>query len=206
MFGVVILIPICLFCCFFRNYEMVISVPVVVQFFVKRDEFIKERFALGIRVKLGVFREKTQAEMQFTHTVGDVKVFDIERLDILRKTVVVSALAGFKIISRVVLLELRPGFNDGIHLLLHGINLFMLLNFKPCFKKLPELAFDKFSLSLWVKADVAVHDRVVGELEEKDGAFFPILFLFWGIEEILKFEGEIFVHGNENLKIERLKD
>ena len=185
---------------------MVISVPVVVQFFVKRDEFIKERFALGIRVKLGVFREKTQAEMQFTHTVGDVKVFDIKRLDILRKTVVVSALASFKIISRVVLLELRPGFNDGIHLLLHGINLLMLLNFKPCFKKLPELTFDKFSLSLWVKADVAVHDRVVGELEKKDGAFFPILFLFWGIEEILKFEGEIFVHGNENLKIERLKD
>ena len=185
---------------------MVISVPVVVQLFVKRDEFIKERFAFGIRVKLGVFREKTQAEMQFTHTVSDVKIFDIERLDILRKTVVVSALAGFEIISRVVLLELRPGFNDGIHLLLHDDNLFMLLNFKSCFEKLPELAFDKFSLSLWVKADVAVHDRVVGELEKKDSAFIPILFLFWGIEEILKFESEIFVHGNENLKIERLKN
>ena len=185
---------------------MVISVPVVVQFFVKRDEFIEERFAFGIRVKLGVFREKTQAEMKLTHAVGDIEVFDIKRLNILRKTVVVSALAGFEVFGRIVLLELRPGFDDGIHLLLHDDNLLMLLNFKPCFKKLPELAFDKFSLSLWVKADVAVHDRVVGELEEKDGAFFPILFLFWGIEEILKFEGEIFVHGNENLKIEKLKD
>ena len=179
---------------------MVIRVPVVVQLFVKRDEFIKERFAFGIRVKLGVFREKTQAEMKLTHAMSDVKVFDIERLDILRKTVVVSALAGFEIISRVVLFELRPGFNDGIHLLLHDDNFLMLLNFEPCFKKLPELTFDKFSLSLWVKADVAVHDRVVGELEEKDGAFFPILFLFWGIEEILKFEGEIFVHGNLKFK------
>ena len=185
---------------------MVISVPVVVQFFIKRDELIEERFALGIRVKLGVFREKTQAEMQFTHAVGDVKVFDIERLNILWKTVVVSALAGFEVIGRIVLLELRPGFNDGIHLLLHDDNLFMLLNFESRFEKLPELAFDKFSLPFRVKADVAVHDRVVGELEEKDGAFFPIFFLFWGIEEILKFDGEIFVHGNENLKIERLKN
>lgn len=206
MFGVVRLIFLCTFCCFFRNHEMVISVPVVVQFFVERNEFIEERFALGIRVKLGVFREKTQAEMQFTHAVGDVKVFDIKRLNILRQTVVVSALAGFKVIDRIVLLELRPGFNDGIHLLLHDDNLFMLFNFESRFEKLPELAFDKFSLSLWVKADVAVHDRVVGELEKKDSAFIPILFLFWGIEEILKFESEIFVHGNENLKIERLKN
>lgn len=179
---------------------MVISVPVVVQLFVKRDEFIEERFTFGIRVKLGVFREKTQAEMQLTHAMSDIEVFDIERLDILRKTVVVSALAGFEVIGRIVLLELRPGFNDGIHLLLHGINLLMLLNFKPCFKKLPELAFDKFSLPFWVKTDVAVHDGVVGELKEKDSAFIPIAILFWSVEEILKFEGEIFVHGKLKFK------
>ena len=61
--------------------------------------------------------------MEFTHTVSDVKVLDIESLDILRQRVVIRTLASLKVLSFVVFLELSATCHDSIHLFLHDVHL-----------------------------------------------------------------------------------
>ena len=61
---------------------MVISVPVVVKFFVEGDELVEERLALGVGDLLGGVGEKTEFEVKLTHTVNDVQVLDIKGLDV----------------------------------------------------------------------------------------------------------------------------
>lgn len=71
------LLVCCFFCRFCLYHEMVISVPVVVKFFVEGDELVEERFALGVGDLLGGVGEKAEFEVKLTHTVNDVEVFDI---------------------------------------------------------------------------------------------------------------------------------
>ena len=63
--------------------------------------------------------------MEFTHTVSDIKVLDIERLDILRQRVVIRTLASLEVRSRVRVFvgKLCSTCHNSIHLLLHDIHL-----------------------------------------------------------------------------------
>ena len=59
----------CFFCRFCIYNEMVISVPVVVKFFVEGDELVEERLALGVGNLLCGVGEKTEFEVKLTHTM-----------------------------------------------------------------------------------------------------------------------------------------
>ena len=63
--------------------------------------------------------------MEFTHTVSNIKVLDIEHLDILRQRVVIRTLASLKVSSwvRVLIRELCSTCHDSIHLFLHDVHL-----------------------------------------------------------------------------------
>jgi len=137
---------------------MVIGVPICVKFFVERDEFVKERFALGIGVELRVLGEQAETEVKLTHTVNDVEVFDIESLYVFGEGVVVGTLAGLEISSwvRALVAELGSGCHYFINLLLYGVDLFMRFDGTASFEELAELALDELGLTLGVKADVAV--------------------------------------------------
>ena len=52
------------------------------------------------------------------------------------------------------------------------------------FEVLAELALDELGLALGIKADVAVHDGVVGELEKEERGGVPITLLVGSVEEL----------------------
>ena len=175
---------LCLFCRFCICNEMVISVPVVVKFFVEGDELVEEWFALGIGDLLGGVREKTEFEVKFTHTMNNVQVLNVKGLDVFGERVVVGSFSSFEVLGRVRFLELCSLGDDGVYLFLFGDNIFMCFESLARFEELLEFAFDKVGFSLGVEGDVAVKDGVVGELEKEECAGVPVARLSWGVKEL----------------------
>ena len=134
--------------------------------------------------------------MQFTHTMHDVEVFHVEGLDIVGERVVIGTLTCFEVRCRIgvgigELRALRDNLVDGG---LQRHHLVMVFNLAASFEELLEFAEDEVSLTLRVETDVAVHNRVVGELEKEDRASVPILLLIRRFEKLTEFVGEVFVH------------
>lgn len=177
------LLACCLFCRFCLYHEMVVSVPVVVKFFVEGDELVEERLALGVGNLLGGVGEKAEFEVKLTHTMDNIEVFDIEGLDGFGEKVVVGSFASFEVGGWVRFLELCSFGYDGVYLLLFGF--YFLVGFESLarFEKLLEFALDKVGFALGVKGDVAVKDGVVGELEKEECASVPVARLSGSGEE-----------------------
>ena len=129
--------------------------------------------------------------MEFTHTVSDIKVLNIERLDILRQRVVIRTLASLKVLRFVVFLELCSTCHDSIHLLLHDVHLVVCFDLTASFEEGTELALDELSLAFGIDAEITIHYGVVGELEKEDSTLVPVTLSRWSVEPLLEFVSQI---------------
>ena len=123
--------------------------------------------------------------------MSDIKVLDIERLDILRQRVVIRTLASLEVLRFVVFLELCSTCHDSIHLLLHDVHLVVGFDFTASFEEGTELAFDELSLAFGIDAEITIHYGVIGELEKKDSTLVPVTLSRWRVKPLLEFVCEI---------------
>ena len=136
--------------------------------------------------------------MELTHTVSDIKVLDIESLDILRQRVVIRTLACLEVCSLVMFLKFCSTCHDSIHLFLHDVHLVVGFDLTASFEEGTELAFDELSLSLRIDAEITIHYSVIGELEKEDSTLVPVTLSKWRVEPLLEFVCQI-VHNDYNL-------
>ena len=129
--------------------------------------------------------------MEFTHTMNEVEVFHVKRLNVFGQSVVIRTLSCLELLCLVVFLELRAVFYDGINLLLQDDNLVVGFDFTARFEEGTELALDELSLSLGIDAEITIHYGVVGELEKKDCTLVPVTLCRWRVEPLLEFVSQI---------------